>query len=106
MSKIYDSINVDNYNKRLTNRRNGIFNNTHKIKDKSTLYCNICNIPDTLTMCSICKNNLCTDCYNGKNICIHCEKTIKVRISIENGNIEIPKYNKIRFLSKIFCCLK
>jgi len=84
---------------RLTQRRKGVFNNNKIEPQKSTTYCNKCHIPETLKKCSICKNYLCNDCFNGKPICIICTK-------IHSNEMRNGEYVNNNVLTKyIFCCL-
>jgi len=114
MNKIYDniddSITDEKLNKRLIERRKGIFNSSKKKKpEKSTVYCNRCNIPENLRLCSVCNNNLCPDCFNGKSICMYCEKNLKnnkIYPSVQTRSGETITYIKSSFLNKILCCFK
>lgn len=107
---MYDSISEKNLDKRLTERRKGIFNSSKKSKpEQSKIYCHICNIPESLSVCSKCSNNLCPDCFNGKSVCIHCQKSIKknkIYPTTEIRNEEKIMYNNRSILSKIICCMK
>lgn len=108
---------MDNYDKddiseqrliiRLTNRRNGISNKKKIEPQKSTTYCNRCHIPETLKECSLCKNYLCGDCFNGKPICIICTKIEKNQKKIHPTNeMRNGEYVNNGNLTKyIFCCL-
>lgn len=56
---------------RLTDRRKNVFSRPIE-KKKSTLYCNICNVPDLLAYCKDCKQNVCQICLKQINICHIC----------------------------------
>lgn len=114
MTQIYDSMDDEKLNKRLTERRKGVFNSSKKKKpEKSTIYCNVCNIPESLSVCSVCNDNLCPDCFNGKTVCIRCQKNLKKNLknnkiypSVQTRPSETIIYIKSSFLKRILCCFK
>ena len=95
-------------NTRLYERRKGI-SNKKKIKpDKSTIYCNKCLVPNMLIVCPMCKDNLCQDCFNGKDVCIPCFRIRKQNKTIHSLNNEIRngEYVNNTFMNKyILCCI-
>ena len=95
-------------NTRLYERRKGI-SNKKKIKpDKSTIYCNKCLVPNMLIVCPMCKDNICQDCFNGRDVCIPCFRIRKHNKKIHPSNNEIrnSEYVNNTFINKyILCCI-
>lgn len=92
-------------NIRNSNRRNGILNN-RKVAPvrKSTIYCNICNSPDLLTLCSKCDLNVCSECYIfNKSKCINCNKA-KSRVR-KPDEVQVKQSKSVSsFLLNFLCC--
>ena len=88
---------------RLNNRRNGVLQSKGKIsdikKEKSSIYCNKCNVPESLVVCHSCQDNVCKDCLKNRDTCIICYRKKSSRKVVPHDYANKNTYKKY------FCCL-